>query len=120
MYLYLGGNTRFVSKLCQESNPMPRHKRFNPVVKPRLNATGKITSWFVDAGMIDGRRVRFGFATKARAQAKTDEMKIAHLRHCDSILMILSPITPDVAAALELALSLTRRPWSKRHDLRQK
>ena len=54
---------------------MPRHKRFNLVVKPRLNATGKITSWFVDAGMIDGRRVRFAFATEARAQAKANEMK---------------------------------------------
>jgi hypothetical protein len=67
---------------------MPRHKRFNPLVKPRLNATGKITSWFVDAGMIDGRRVRFAFAIKARAQAKADEMKLAHRQHGDSILMI--------------------------------
>ena len=81
---------------------MPRHKRFNPVVKPRLNATGKITSWFVDAGMIDGRRVRFGFATKARAQAKADEMKLAHRQHGDSILNDSVTNHPDVAAALEL------------------
>jgi hypothetical protein len=81
---------------------VPRHKRFNPIVKPRLNATGKITSWFVDAGMIDGRRVRFAFATKARAQAKADEMKLAHRQHGDSILNDSVTNHPDVAAALEL------------------
>jgi hypothetical protein len=31
---------------------MPRHRRFNPILKLRLNATGKITSWFVDTGMM--------------------------------------------------------------------
>jgi hypothetical protein len=81
---------------------MPRHKRFNPLVRPRLNATGKITSWFVDAGMIDGRRVRFAFATKAQAHAKADEMKLAHRQHGDSILNDSVTNHPDVAAALEL------------------
>ena len=80
---------------------MPRHKRFNPVVKPRLNATGKITSCFVDAGIIDGRRVRFAFATKGRAQAKADEMKLVHRQHGDSILNDSATNHPHVAAALE-------------------
>jgi hypothetical protein len=96
---------------------MPRHKRFNLVVKPKLTATGKITSWFVDAGMIDGRRVRFVYATKARAQAKADEMKLAHRQHGDSILN--APITP-MSPRLSNCLSLTRQPWSKRTILHQK
>ena len=98
---------------------MPRHKRFNPVVRPRLNATGKITSWFVDAGMIDGRRVRFAFATKAQAQAKAAEMKLAHRQHGDSILNDSVTNHPDVAAALEL-----RKPYLatlvEAHDFRSK
>src|SRR6516162_6853609 len=81
---------------------MPRHKRFNPIVKPRVNAAGKITSWFVDAGMIDGRRVRFAYATKAQAKAKADEMKLADRQHGDSILNDSVTNHPDVAEVLEL------------------
>ena len=80
---------------------MPRHKRFKPIVKPRLNAKKEITSWFVDAGMINGRRVRFAFATKTQAQAKADEMKFAHREHGDSILKESIINHPEVAAALE-------------------
>ena len=46
--------------------------------------------------------VRFAFATKARAQAKADEMKSAHRQHGDSILNDSVTNHPDVAAALEL------------------
>ena len=81
---------------------MPRHKRFKPIVKPRLNAKKEITSWFVDAGMINGRRVRFAFATKTQAQAKADEMKFAHREHGDSILKESIINHPEVAAALEI------------------
>ena len=52
--------------------------------------------------MIDGRRVRFAFAIKAQAQAKADEMKLAHRQHGDSILTDSVINHPDVAAALEL------------------
>ena len=46
--------------------------------------------------------VRFAFATKARAQAKADEMKSAHRQHGDSILNDSVTNHPDVASALEL------------------
>ena len=52
--------------------------------------------------MIDGRRVRFAFATKAQAQAKAAEMKLAHRQHGDSILNDSVTNHPDVAAALEM------------------
>src|SRR6478752_4066339 len=87
---------------CVKNRTMPRHKRFNPIVKPRRNAKGEITSWFVDAGMIEGRRVRFAFDTKVRAQAKADEMKFAHRQHGDSVLKESVTNHPDVSAALAI------------------
>ena len=96
-----GTQQSFVPTVRRRSG-LPRHKRFSPVVRPRLNATGKNTSWFVDAGMIDGRRVRFAFATKGRAQAKADEMKLVHRQHGDSILNDSVTNHPEVAAALSL------------------
>lgn len=81
---------------------MPRHKRFNPRVVPRVNAKDEVTSWFVDCGMIDGRRIRFSFDTKARAQVKADQLKSAHREHGDSILNKATTSYPDAVAALEL------------------
>jgi len=72
---------------------MPRHKRFNPVVKPRLNATGKITSCFVDAGIIDGRRIRFAFAELV--QSKGQDSRSA--RYLKDLAQKLSAFVDDFA-----------------------
>jgi hypothetical protein len=55
--------------------------------------------------MIGGRRVRFAFATKGQAQAKGDEMKLAHRQPGVSILNDSATNHPDVDAALELLKS---------------
>jgi integrase len=81
---------------------MPRHKRFNPIVKPRLNAKGQITSWFVDCGMIDGKRVRHSYDTKARASSKADELKFAHRQHGNGVLNSSAASHPEIIAALDL------------------
>jgi site-specific recombinase XerD len=56
---------------------MRTQKKSWPIIRPRKNAHREIISWMVDAGMMNGKRVRFFFKTRRDAETKADLMRVA-------------------------------------------
>jgi hypothetical protein len=54
-----------------------RRKESWPLIRPRRNQHGAVTSFMVDGGMMNGKRVRFFFKTKRDAETKADLMRTA-------------------------------------------
>src|SRR5271166_660747 len=58
--------------------------------------------WMVDCGIMDGRRVRFGFATKEEAEGKAALMRIQRKNDGDTSFSMLKYDRVDAEAAIDL------------------
>jgi hypothetical protein len=105
--------------MCHDLVLMARPKESWPIIRPRLNKSGKIMSWMVDGGMMDGRRVRFFYKTKDEAETKAGLMRVKRknegetsfgmsaytLQDTKAALMLLSPHNITLKAAAEFYLA---------------
>ena len=79
----------------------PRRKaKIWPLIRYRENSPGK--PWIVDCGIMNGKRVRFAFATKETAEGKASLMKATRSREGEGPFALLKFDRTDAQSALEL------------------
>ena len=81
---------------------MARPKESWPIIRPRENKRGKIMSWMVDCGMMDGRRVRFFYKTKDEAETKAALMRVKRKNEGETSFGMSAYTLHDTKAALAL------------------
>jgi integrase/recombinase XerD len=80
----------------KESSPKPKEW---PLIYPRYNARGEVTSWRVDCGGPD--RLRFSFKTKAEAEGKAELLRAQRRNEGESAFLFSAADRIDAQAALE-------------------
>ncbi len=88
--------------MCHDPVLMARPKESWPIIRPRLNKSGKIMSWMVDGGMMDGRRVRFFYKTKDEAETKAGLMRVKRKNEGETSFGMSAYTLQDTKAALAL------------------
>lgn len=81
---------------------MARPKVTWPIIRPRTNQINEVTSYTVDCGIMDGRRIRFSFKTRAEAEGKAEQMRIARKNEGASAFGMTSRDRIDAEAGLAL------------------
>lgn len=81
---------------------MARPKETWPIIRPRENKKGKIMSWMVDCGMMDGRRVRFFYKSKDEADTKAALMRVKRKNEGETSYGMSAYTLQDTKAALVL------------------
>jgi integrase len=80
---------------------MGRKKADWPIIKKRVYPTGNV-AWVVDCGMVDGKRPRFTYDTKAEAETKAEQLRIERENEGNAIFTLSAYDQADAARALSI------------------
>src|SRR5215471_17899258 len=78
-----------------------RKKSNWPIVKKRVYPTGNV-AWVVDCGIVDGRRPRFTYDTKGKAETKAEQLRVERENQGNAIFTLSARDQSDAGRALAI------------------
>lgn len=84
---------------------MARKRADWPLIKKRVYPTGTV-AWIVDCGMINGKRPRYAYGTKAEAETKAEQLRIERENDGNRIFSLSAREQLEASRALKILASL--------------
>jgi integrase len=81
---------------------MARPQETWPLIRPYKNKQKRITSWMVDCGMMEAKRVRFFYKTRDEAETKAALMRVKRTNEGESFFGFSASDRTDARSALDL------------------